>query len=576
MLSTHSSPAVVSASAAGKLPRGALLGLLAAFVLPLFFSTDLWSGRSLSSFGVAWTMANGSLSDWLLPNVNGFAAADGGPLSYWFAALTIKLFGRLFGDVEAFHIAAGIWFAATTAAIWYATYYLSRRDEAQPVSFAFGGEAARKDYGRLVADIAVLLTVGSYGLIVAFHELTPITCFLAFASLTLFGVVLSLRHLWRGSVVAGLSIGAVALSTTPGAGLWCFFGVWIAIFLTPDYTSRSKRAFITLSVAVITALIWPALVFACFPSEAATWFNTWISESVSSFSPLPITDYPWLIKNISWITFPLWPLAAWAVYAWRDQLRQAPFIIPLSFLIVALCSILFTGTELQTTLLYVVPSLAILAAFGVVSLKRSRENFLDLYSGIIYSLAIVVVWLYFFAWTQGTPVKMAYSLTRLAPEVSPHGTSVFLFILAAAATSLWIAIVFWRLFKHPVNAWRGAWMAGSGLTAVWVIVMSLFVNLIDGARSMRPIVNEVSARMAQLDISKEALCASNLSLSNIAAFNYWGNIHFTSPASASWQLRAVDKNFNVETLADGDYEPVSVFSGRPRSSEKFLLLRKKD
>lgn len=62
----------------------------------------------------------------------------------------------------------------TTAAIWYSTYLLSRRDEAQPVSFAFGGEAARKDYGRLVADIAVLLTVGTYGIISAFHELTPL------------------------------------------------------------------------------------------------------------------------------------------------------------------------------------------------------------------------------------------------------------------------------------------------------------------------------------------------------------------------------------------------------------------
>ena len=161
MLSNHSSPAVVSASAAGKLPRAALIALLAAFVLPLFFSTDVWSGKSLISFGVAWNMANGSLADWLLPNVNGFPASDVGPLSFWFAALSIKVFGPLFGNVEAFHITAGLWFAVTTAAIWYSTYLLSRRDEAQPVSFAFGGEAARKDYGRLVADIAVLLTVGT-------------------------------------------------------------------------------------------------------------------------------------------------------------------------------------------------------------------------------------------------------------------------------------------------------------------------------------------------------------------------------------------------------------------------------
>ena len=197
MLSNHSSPAVVSASAAGKLPRAALIALLVAFVLPLFFSTDVWSGKSLISFGVAWNMANGSFADWLLPNVNGFPASDVGPLSFWFAALSIKVFGPLFGNVEAFHITAGLWFSVTTAAIWYSTYLLSRRDEAQPVSFAFGGEAARKDYGRLVADIAVLLTVGTYGIISAFHELTPVTCLLAFSALAFYGIVLSLQYLWR-------------------------------------------------------------------------------------------------------------------------------------------------------------------------------------------------------------------------------------------------------------------------------------------------------------------------------------------------------------------------------------------
>ena len=89
-------------------------------------------------------------------------------------------------------------------------------------------------------------------------------------------------------------------------------------------------------------------------------------------SPLPADEYLWLLKNISWLTFPLWPLALWGIYAWRDQIRQAPLIIPLSFSVVALCSVIFTGTELYSTLLFLVPSLSVLAALGVVSLKRSR------------------------------------------------------------------------------------------------------------------------------------------------------------------------------------------------------------
>ena len=122
--------------------------------------------------------------------------------------------------------------------------------------------------------------------------------------------------------------------------------------------------------------------------------KSWISISLAALSPLPADEYLWLLKNISWLTFPLWPLALWGIYAWRDQIRQAPLIIPLSFSVVALCSVIFTGTELYSTLLFLVPSLSVLAALGVVSLKRSRENFLDLYSGIIYTLAVIAVWVY--------------------------------------------------------------------------------------------------------------------------------------------------------------------------------------
>ena len=50
-----------------------------------------------------------------------------------------------------------LWFLLATGGLWYATLRLARRDEAQPVAFAFGGEATARDYGRMLADVAVLL-----------------------------------------------------------------------------------------------------------------------------------------------------------------------------------------------------------------------------------------------------------------------------------------------------------------------------------------------------------------------------------------------------------------------------------
>ncbi len=86
------------------------------------------------------------------------------------------------------------------------------------------------------------------------------------------------------------------------------------------------------------------------------------------------------------------------------------------------------------------PSLAILAAFGIVSLKHSEENVLDTYAIVVYTLAIGAVWFYFYAWTQGEPEKMAYSLTRLAPNITEHGTSGILLILALVMTVAWLAL----------------------------------------------------------------------------------------------------------------------------------------
>ena len=117
-------------------------------------------------------------------------------------------------------------------------------------------------------------------------------------------------------------------------------------------------------------------------------------------------------------------------------------------------------------------------------------------------------------------------------------------------------------------------MAGTGLTAVWIIVMSLFVNLIDGARSMKPIVDNFKAVAVENKIPLDKIGASHLTLSNIAAFNYWGGVNFDKQAEAPWILRAVDRDYDENTL-DLRYEVVDVFQGRPRSSEKFLLIRRK-
>ena len=66
---------------------------------------------------------------------------------------------------------------------------------AQPVSLHLAEKPPEKNYGRVVADITLLITIGTYGLLEPFHEISPTTTLLAVASICFFGIVLSLEDL---------------------------------------------------------------------------------------------------------------------------------------------------------------------------------------------------------------------------------------------------------------------------------------------------------------------------------------------------------------------------------------------
>ncbi len=574
MLSNRSSPALVSAVAASKLPRWALLALLVVFILPQLFSTVLWSGRDLTSFGVAWSMLNGDPGSWLFPNVDGAYIHNIGPLTAWIGALSMATLGRVIDPVAAFHLTSGIWFSLLTASVWYSTYLLSRRDEAQPLAFIFGGEAARKDYGRMVADIATLLLVGTYGLVLVLHEVTPQTTLLALAGVLSFGVILGLENCILGSVITGLACGAAVMTSSIGTGIWFTLAAWVAIFFTPNYTSRSRRAFISITVAIISALVWPLLAFILYPTQATQWFSQFVSASISDFTYLPLSDYVWLAKNFAWATLPAWPFAIYAVYAWRRNIRSAHLAVPCAIISIAFISILFTGVDARSTMLCVMPSMVMLAAFGIVSIKRSKENVLDLFSGIVFTLGLIAMWAYFFAWYTGAPTKMAFSITRLAPEV-PQALSVSI-IGALLFSLLWIYLLVWRFFRHPVFLWRGAWIAACGVTASWVVAISLFGPLINGARSMNYTQNAFTHALEEIQTHNGCISGDQLSLSDRAAFNYHVGIHFAPLGDKVCRYELVVSSHNKHSVHEDHHYTLASVLGRPRSGIIYRLRLKQD
>src|SRR3569832_2561703 len=158
-------PVRLPASATHALPRWGLIALCLLYILPGLIRRDPWKTDDAAGFGIMWTMARGGLDDWLLPHIVGLPMPEEGPLAFWIGAAFIKLFGWLLDDALAARLSTIGFFLIGALSVWYATYLLGRRTETQPKRLAFGGQPEPKDYGRTLADGALLIYRGCLGLL---------------------------------------------------------------------------------------------------------------------------------------------------------------------------------------------------------------------------------------------------------------------------------------------------------------------------------------------------------------------------------------------------------------------------
>jgi 4-amino-4-deoxy-L-arabinose transferase-like glycosyltransferase len=179
-------PALVTQRAVQRLPRLALLLFCAAYVLPGVFGRDPWRNADQAAFGYMLAMAEGR-TPWLAPTVGGLPL-ENALLPHWLGAGAIALLSHW---VDA-PLAARLPFAALLALVlvltWYATFHLARTEAAQPVAFAFGGEADPVGYARAMADGALLALIATLGLLQLGHETTPELVQLFAASLALWAL----------------------------------------------------------------------------------------------------------------------------------------------------------------------------------------------------------------------------------------------------------------------------------------------------------------------------------------------------------------------------------------------------
>lgn len=476
------SPAIVAQSAVRRLPRLALLLLCAAYVLPGFLGRTPWKSQDIEAFGYMLQLAQASsdtASHWLQPTLLGSPDAQLALLPFWLGALFVQWapagFEALFARLPFVAMLAG-----TLAATWYAVYALTRHPSAQPVAFAFGGEAKPADYARAMADGGLLALLACLGLAQLSHETTPALTQLFFTALLFFGLANSGRHRLQSGVAVAASLLGLTLSGAPALALW--LGLGGAVLCATAHADPTQRRLSMLDLGLLGLVC-----LLCITLAGA--LDLWRWRVV----PHRIADVHILAKLIAWFTWPAWPLALWSLWRWRGQLSQGwrflHLSLPLWFVLVTVGATWFTGLS-DRALLTALPAIATLAALALPTLKRSLGALIDWFTLLFFSVCALVIWVVWVAMQTGTPARTAANVTRLAPEFVPE-LSFGATAVALLATLAWAALVRWRTGHHRAAIWKSLVLPAGGAVLCWLLLTTLWLPLLDYARSYAPLVQKI-------------------------------------------------------------------------------------
>lgn len=515
-------PVRLAAAATDALPRWGILALGLLYILPGLFGRDPWKSDDASGFGIMWTMARGNLEDWLWPHITGLPMPDEGPLAFWIGAAFIELFGGLISDPIAARMAAVLFFLVGALSVWGATYLLGRRNEAQPVTLAFGGQPEAKDFARTLADGAFLIYVGCIGLLLHSHETRAEALMVSLVACSLYASA-ALFHSpsWRSASALGLVLGMLALTR----GYVIPIGIWIglvclAAFRGKAVVLRLMAAALPLMLGVIAA--WMVLSRTVQPFDSSP-FNAWMEWNKSQIALPSWESIKYFFRYIIWFAWPAWPFAGWAVYAWRKQYKGLHISLPLAFTVALTLLAFMHPRHEEASLLPLLPGLAILAAFGLPTMKRGAINAVDWFSVMTLSTVAAFIWLGWIAKQTGWPTQLARNAFKLAPGFKPE-FNLFAFTVAALATIGWIVLVHWRISRRPTVLWRAVVLSSGGVILCWLLLTTLWMPWINYGKSYAGVARQIAEKLPQDD---SAYCVdTNVGSPQRASFAYFGGVNF--------------------------------------------------
>lgn len=521
--------------------------LVLAWLLPGLIGHDPWKGDESRSIGLVHGFLAGA--PLVIPTLAGVPLPENPPLFTWVGAGVAQALSGWLPVHDATRLAAGLFVL---------------------LALIFTGLTGRLLYGGQHGRLAVLILIGSVGLLVRAHEAIPQSALLAGYALAGYGFVLSLRRPALGGALAGTGIGIAFMSIGVTEALALLLVAVLLPLSTPAWRSRGSftAAFALLLSVMPWLLVWPLALYQQAPEIFAEW---WHAETLGRFALLSAPGgigSLYYLNILPWFAWPAWPLALWALWkARRHGLSEPGIILPLLMFVSLLVLLSFTNDPREVNGLPLLVPLAWLAAGSTYTLQRGAANALYWFAMATFAVVSAAAWVYWSAFDLGVPVRLATHLQKIQPgyagEFRPLPVA-----LALGYSLSWLAllVLLKRSPQRPLIVWA------AGITLAWGLAVSLFMYPVNARMSYRSMISSLEAALP----GRGCIASQDLNDAVRAMLDYQIGLR-TLPVKSSAQshcpalLVQYDKNRPPE-LAPGWLE---VWHGnRPGNrSERFTLYR---
>ncbi|MEQ1517637.1 MAG: glycosyltransferase family 39 protein [Usitatibacteraceae bacterium] len=483
-----------------------------AWLFPGLIGHDPWKTEA-TTFGIIYAMLREG--NWLTPMVAGVANYDYPPLYYWVAAFTAKIFSPFLPLHDGARLASGFFLAIT---------------------LFFTHRTAKRLFDERAGRISVVLLIGSLGILLRSHEMSPELAGLAGVAIAFYGMTRIRSESTKGGITTGLGMGVIAISIGVVPALAIPTIAVVLMWILGEWRNRTFQRGV--AVAVLTSLPFMLLLPIGLAVQGTippiVWVDTILgapflfADTRSAINPL------YFIRSLPWVGLPAFPFAAWLWWKDRKKVRDRfELALPLTGFLVLLVCLSFLREANDAAGLVILVPLALAAACVLDRLPRGIASFMDWFSLLAFGLAAIAVWLYWTAAITGLPEAAARAMARQVPgfEFSFNWVP---FCCALTLTLVWLYAVIraHRSNRRAVVNWT------AGVTLVWMRLNMLGLPAVNHVQSYRATAQGIAA---QISPSRTCVASVNLGDAQRAMLDYFAALRFvpvdsSTAASCDWLL----------------------------------------